>query len=169
MVGDMHPCFQPAAAGVEAHEARPPNKAGGRRWPDWARRRVLALGAVVLVSCLSPTLPLPPPSRPNIEGPDATGSVTLSGVVRPGAHVYVDNLNSGMSVGQRADLDSGQYRFAIGAQVGDQLSMFYRLGTEESPSIQFGIPEPLVDAGGGGAAGAAGSSDGGADAAGAGP
>lgn len=166
MAGAMHHRFRAPTVGVDACWSE---SSGREPRPGWARRRVLVLAAVVLVGCLSPTLPLPPPSRPNIEGPDATGSVTLSGVVRPGAHVYVDNLNSGMSAGQRADLDSGKYRFAIGAAVGDQLSMFYRLGIEESPSIQFNIPEPSVDASsGGGAAGAAGS-DGGINAAGSGP
>lgn len=95
------------------------------------------------VSCLSPTLPLPPPNRPNIEGPDSTGNVTLSGRVLPGANVYADNLVTGASAGQRADTQTGEYRFRIAAQVGDDMVLFYKYDSEFSDRLNFTVPNPI--------------------------
>jgi len=101
---------------------------------------VAALGAAV--GCLSPTLPLPPPDRPGVEGPDSSGSVTLSGHVIPGANVYADNLATGASAGQKADPQTGQYRFKIPAQVGDSMSLFYQYDSVNSNRLYFTIPSP---------------------------
>jgi hypothetical protein len=106
-------------------------------------RRLFALAAALaVVGCLSPTLPLPPPSKPTIEGPDPQGNVTLSGRVESGANVYAANLRTGDIRGQ-IDLDGdGWYKFQIPAQVGDEMQLWYTMGTDESPSVIFVIPAP---------------------------
>lgn len=106
------------------------------------RLALMAAAAGLAAACLSPTLPLPPPSKPTVEGPDQQGMVTLSGRVQEGASVYAANMRTGDIRGQ-IDLDSdGDYSFQIPAQAGDELELWYTLGTEESPSIVFRIDEP---------------------------
>ena len=108
-----------------------------------SRRWVLAAAALVAVGCLSPTLPLPPPSKPTVEGPDPeTGEVTLSGREQEGADVFAANMRTGEVRGQLDLNRDGFYEFTLPAQVGDQISFWYTLGTEESPSILFTIREP---------------------------
>jgi hypothetical protein len=106
-------------------------------------RRVAALAAaLMLAGCLSPTLPLPPPSKPTIEGPDPEGNVTLSGRVESGAEVYAANLVTGEIRGQM-DLEAdGWYEIRIPAKVGDEMALWYTMGTDKSPSIVFVIPDP---------------------------
>ena len=113
----------------------------------FARRALLALAAVIAVSCLSPTLPLPPPNRPTIEGPDSTGNVTLSGRVLPGANVYADNLVTGVSAGQKSDPQTGEYRFNIAAQVGDDMVLFYEYDSVFSDRLYFTVPNPIRNTG----------------------
>ena len=105
-----------------------------------SRRLVLVGFGMLGTSCLAPTIPMPPPSRPDIEGPNADGIVSLSGTVEPGAHVYAENVRTGDIRGQRTD--TGDYRIAIGADVGDWLSLFYLHNGEFSPSVEFMIPDP---------------------------
>ncbi len=115
-------------------------------------RNLFLLGFGLLVGCISPTLPLPPPNRPDIEGPDAAGQVILSGNTRPSVFVYADNLSTGQSAGQLTREGDGWYRFKLGARVGDAVSMYYRAGLDESLPVEFVIPEPL----GGGTGGSGG-------------
>jgi len=106
------------------------------------RRRLLLLAAGALaVGCLSPTLPLPPPSRPTVEGPDETGMVTLDGHVQGEAPVYAANPRTGDIRGQFTEAD-GHYRFQIAAQVGDELELWYSVGTQNSPIIVFQVHAP---------------------------
>jgi hypothetical protein len=106
----------------------------------WTRRGVILAALVVASSCLSPTLPLPPPNKPDVEGPDASGNVTLTGEVIPGASVYANNLNSGVSAGQRSDSRSGKYRFEIAAKAGDSMELFYIHDGVSSERSYFSIP-----------------------------
>jgi uncharacterized membrane protein YgcG len=108
-------------------------RASSKRW--W-----VSAAAAVMLSCLSPTMPMPPPSKPDIEGPDEHGVVTLSGYAPADSLVYADNVSTNLSYGQRTDPNTGLYRFPILASVGDQISMFYRLDTEDSMRIGFQIP-----------------------------
>ena len=108
------------------------------------RRAVIALGLALLVpsACLSPTLPLPPPDRPDtIEGPDTDGNVRLSGTVPPNGVVYA--LNSATDIGafQRTRED-GHYDFLLAAVAGDEILLSYSLDRENSQTLRFAIPAP---------------------------
>jgi hypothetical protein len=106
------------------------------------RRRLLLLAAGALAAgCLSPTLPLPPPSRPTVEGPDQNGMVILDGNVQGDAPVYAANIRTGDIRGQFTAAD-GHYRFPIAAQVGDELELWYSVGTQNSPIIVFQVHAP---------------------------
>ncbi|HLV20183.1 MAG TPA: hypothetical protein VKZ49_04855 [Polyangiaceae bacterium] len=107
-----------------------------------ARRVFLAsLLAALPVACLSPTLPLPPPGRPEVEGPTAEGQVTLTGSVKPRAHVQAANLRAGRSWGQFTG-DDGRYTLVIEAQIGDEVVLWYSVGNDSSPSTVFTIRAP---------------------------
>ncbi|MEB2313463.1 MAG: hypothetical protein OZ921_15000 [Sorangiineae bacterium] len=96
-------------------------------------RRWWCLGAALaLVGCLSPTLPLPPPS-PTVSGPDASGMVEISGYVDPGATVYAVNLRNDELRGQISDARTGEYDFFLPAEVGDRVDVYVQLGNDRSP------------------------------------
>jgi len=100
------------------------------------------LTGVVAQSCLSPTLPLPPPEQPQVDGPDpATGEVRLRGAVPSRSQVQAINLRTLDIRGQVVGSD-GLYDFGLPAQIGDEISLYYRQGTTESPSINFAIRDP---------------------------
>jgi hypothetical protein len=109
-----------------------------------ARRRLLLAAAGTLlwaVACLSPTLPLPPPSKPEIEGPNETGYVTLTGSVMAHSHVIATNARI-----DEGDLyitnETGRYVLELPAQVGDEVVLYYIHGNEISDYIVFQIPTP---------------------------
>ncbi len=99
---------------------------------------VLALG----VGCASPTLPLPPPAKPDVQGPDSQGMVTLSGNVQPGANVYAANLGTGDGRIQLGTGSDGAYSLTLPAQVNDELAVWYSVGTHQSGSVVFRVPAP---------------------------
>ncbi len=99
----------------------------------------MAAWALLASACLSPTLPLPPPSKPVIDGPDAEGNVTLTGTVTSRATVYALNIGTGEGRFQVTGQD-GAYAIVIPAQKGDELSVWYALGTDDSPSVVFRVP-----------------------------
>ena len=105
-----------------------------------AGRRLFVASALALLAsaCLSPTLPLPPPSRPNVQGPDPQGNVTLDGTVLDGAVVSALNMRTGELRGHTTGTD-GHYNFKIPAQIGDDMELWYSVGTYQSPSIVFSI------------------------------
>ena len=106
-------------------------------------RRGFFITAAVLavVGCLSPTLPLPPPSRPDVTSPDAAGFVRITGSVQSDAVVFAENLRTGRITGQTTD-ETGDYDLEIAARVGDRLSIWYTIGTIESPPTDVSVPEP---------------------------
>lgn len=104
----------------------------------------LLTGAVVLLGmipgCLSPTLPLPPPSPPDfVSPPDSQGLATLRGSVPPRTTVLAQNLANGRLVGQ-ATGDTGAYELIILAETDDQIALWYRNVNEDSGSIVVTIP-----------------------------
>ncbi len=112
--------------------AQAPRRSTRRAW-------LLAVGAASLLGgCLAPTLPLPPPDKPDVFGPDPQGNVTLSGYVPQYALAQAVNLRTGQIAGQATDA-SGYYEFQLGAQIGDECVFWYNQDTERSPSVPFKI------------------------------
>src|SRR5450432_2862713 len=101
------------------------------------RRRWLAFAALCLAGCLSPTLPLPPPSNPTISGTDADGNVRLTGNVAPESEVFALNLSTNAISGQLTP--SGAYDFKIQAQQFDTLSVWYVKDTLQSPPTEVTV------------------------------
>jgi hypothetical protein len=106
------------------------------------RRLWLAAALALAVGgCLSPTLPLPPPSKPDVSGPDENGEVTLRGTVQPRAEVFAANMRTGEIRGQ-ITLDDGIYEFKLPAQVDDEVTLWYTVGTKQSQGVTFRIRDP---------------------------
>ena len=103
------------------------------------RRLLLLAAGVCLVSCLSPTLPLPPPDRPDLGAPDASGLVRLQGVAAPQAEVIAWNHNTDLIAGQVTGDDS-RYDFTMKAQANDLIELWYVQGSDESQSIRIVVP-----------------------------
>ncbi len=103
------------------------------------RRRLLVSLGFALVGCLSPTLPLPPPSQPDVSVPDAAGFVRLQGIAAPRAEVFAYNHNNGLIAGQVTGADS-HFDFVIKAEVNDRIELWYAKGTDESQSVVFNVP-----------------------------
>jgi hypothetical protein len=112
-----------------------------------ARRLFLLLAGLAVVfgtGCLSPTLPLPPPNRPDtVEGPDAQGMVRISGTVHSNSLVYAFNAQNSQGVFQRVG-GNGRYNLTIAAQIGDEITLWYESEGETSPAIIFAIPDPAL-------------------------
>jgi hypothetical protein len=103
-------------------------------------RRLLVLAAgVCLVSCLSPTLPLPPPSRPDVTAPDEGGLVRLQGVAAPRVEVIAWNHRTDLIAGQVTGDDS-RYDFTIQAEANDLIELWYVEGSEESQTVRITVP-----------------------------
>lgn len=114
------------------------------------RRTLLLLAATLSVSCLSPTLPLPPPSRPEISVPDAAGMVHIRGTVRSNAEVFAKNRRTLDIVGKETD-DSGGYDLVMQAQTNDQIIVWYTDHGTDSDFVEALVPD--TDEGVGGAGG----------------
>jgi hypothetical protein len=100
---------------------------------------VAALGVVSATSCLSPTLPLPPPSRPDkITGPDSQGFVTIEGSVLPNTVVFVENSVTRLGSFQGVGAD-GRYLLTLQAELGTELWLWYARGSDESPVTTFTV------------------------------
>lgn len=99
---------------------------------------LVAAVAMLVGGCLAPTLPLPPPSKPSVAGPDTNGNVELTGSVQPNAEVYVRDYASTDIFGKVTGKE-GTYDITMPAKVGDELELWYTVGTDESPSIVFQI------------------------------
>ncbi len=111
-----------------------------------AARRWVVLGVVLGLllpsACLSPTLPLPPPDKPEkIEGPDAQGNVRMSGTMVPGAIAFVRNQVTGEGSFRDTNSD-GFYELTLRAQVGNSVLLWYTLNGDRSQATKFEIPEP---------------------------
>ena len=105
-----------------------------------SRRALLVLGALLLGACYAPTLPLPPPVDPDIDGPSETGTYRLSGNVTSNALVIALNLRTDLSFGQQTG-DDGHYDFEIQAEAGDAITFWYVAGVDQSPPVSFDIPQ----------------------------
>ncbi len=98
-----------------------------------ARRYWLIGAALCLAGCLSPTLPLPPPSEPTVSGADADGNVRLTGNVLPESEVFALNESNNVISGQVTA--TGAYDFTIKAVQFDRITVWYVRETMQSPTI----------------------------------
>jgi hypothetical protein len=107
------------------------------------RRLLLGLAGLCLASCLSPTLPLPPPSEPDVSGPNESGYVRLQGSAAPHAEVIAWNHNNDLIAGQVTG-ESSIYDFQIKGESNDVIELWYIQGSDESSSIKVIVPEPVA-------------------------
>lgn len=96
--------------------------------------------ALLSTGCLSPTLPLPPPSRPEVSAPDAEGNIRISGVVQSRATVFALNQRTDQVVGEITGAD-GVYDLSMQAEVGDLISVWQSIDTKESGTVEVIVPE----------------------------
>jgi hypothetical protein len=123
------------------------------------RRLILLAGlasvAASATGCLEPTLPLPPPSRPDVSPPDLRGITTVVGRVPGGTTAVVENLANGHLIGRLTD-DGGRYTVTLPAEIDDRLAVYYYKSLTRSQSLIVVVPaaEGVPQAGEGGAGGA---------------
>jgi hypothetical protein len=111
----------------------------------WSRRvfALALLGGALAGGCLSPTLPLPPPSKPDVSAPDANGNVRVQGWVPGRSEAIARNERTDLLYGQLTD-NSGQYDFLMPAQSCDWITLYYISGTELSaPANSARVPSPV--------------------------
>ena len=102
-----------------------------------SRRGWLVGAALLAAGCLSPTLPLPPPSGPSVSSTETLGLVRLTGSVAPQSEVFALNHSTNLISGQYTD--SGSYDFTLQAQERDWVSLWYVHDTLESPATDFTV------------------------------
>jgi hypothetical protein len=100
--------------------------------------------ALCMAGCLSPTLPLPPPSDPTVSSTQTLGLVRLTGTVEPQSEVFALNRNNNLISGQYTE--SGAYDFTLQAQHNDYVSLWFVHGPIESPSNDFVVKLPAPKA-----------------------
>ncbi len=117
-----------------------------REWRKLLYTAALATFAFNVISCNSPTLPLPPPgSPPPPIAPEislgADGYAVVIGVksaVDAQAQVICFNTTSGQGVGTTANVE-GAYSLRIQAAPGDVLELWQRAGSQQGPSLGFPV------------------------------
>jgi hypothetical protein len=111
-------------------------------------RRVLPVSLLsVVLGCISPTLPLPPPGRPTLEPASDVDHITLvagRGSAESNAIIVIVNSNTlvpnNLAVsGSRADVD-GAWKAVVFAHSGDVLDITQEFGTTRSPPTVVQIP-----------------------------
>jgi hypothetical protein len=114
-----------------------------------ARRSLLWAGLLAL-GCYAPTLPLPPPQKPEITLTES-GTFRLRGGVVPNAQIFALNERNGAIDGQQIG-STGFYDFELNqAAGGDLVQLWYQAGTDLSPTTVFQLPDDLGVAGASGA------------------
>ncbi len=105
----------------------------------------LAAYAMMAASCLSPTLPLPPPDVPDaIAAPSANALWQISGTCIPGAFVWVFNTNTASGVGVEDVAKTGSYHVAIGGTQCDTVWVQQQTVDDTSAQTYF-VLEPFAN------------------------
>ena len=102
----------------------------------------------LLCSCLSPTLPLPPPEMPSASSGSTPGMVHLTSTkgAESNALIIIINTNTTLPNDQRvggtfAD-NVGSWDANVYAVNGDTLHISQKFGNDESPYIAFTVKVP---------------------------
>jgi len=106
---------------------------------SWVRNALCVVSVAWATGCLSPTLPLPPPSDPIVSAPDETGEIVITGRVTPRASVFVQNDRTDEIVGEVTG-QSGRYEVEMQAEAGDLLFVWEKSGTTDSPATEVVVP-----------------------------
>src|SRR5215471_3370771 len=113
-----------------------------------SRRTLLAWAGlgVVVPACISPTLPLPPPSVPDAREV-ASGQYRLRGSIPVVGTVLIQNIRTALVYGKGPVID---YDLIVGAEKGDTLLIWYETGSDLSSAVVFQIDRltPIVPDGG---------------------
>lgn len=117
-------------------------------------RRLWLAGVLVAAACYSPTLPLPPPSRPEITQTE-TGAYRIRGGVLPDAQVFALNERNGIINGQQVGPDAHYDIVLEDGRTDDVIQLWYQRGLDLSPTTVFALPAPERVPGAGGEGGAA--------------
>jgi hypothetical protein len=105
-------------------------------------RRFLLCAGILAIGCYAPTLPLPPPQKPEITMTES-GNFRLTGGIVPDAQVFAMNERTGAIDGQQVG-KSGLYDFELeAAEGGDLIQLWYQAGTDLSPTTVFSLPTDL--------------------------
>jgi hypothetical protein len=109
-------------------------------------RRTLLLSSLALAllvpSCLSPTLPpLPPPAQPSLVQPMGEGEVLVEGTI-PISEAKVLLLNRDSELIYGALTHDGSYSVLMQARQGDQISLWYSSSGVDSPVVSFNVGAP---------------------------
>lgn len=112
-----------------------------------ARARSLLVAALLAVgACTAPTLPLPPPTQPDVSASTEVGKVHLSskGGVQPNAIVVVFNRNPDVARDKRvggAQADpEGSWEADVWASPGDYLDVSQEFGSTRSSVTTIRVP-----------------------------
>ncbi len=113
----------------------------------WSVRAGLLGGLIAfLVSCTTPTLPLPPPTEPSITASTIPGKVHLHGVqsATPNALLIAFNQNPAVPrservTGTQAD-EAGSWDMDVTAAPRDVIEITQETGDTRSPSIDITVP-----------------------------
>jgi hypothetical protein len=115
------------------------------------RRLLLRLGLTAIVgalagaSCLSPTLPLPPPELETVtQSPDPTHWI-VTGTCAPGALVTVLNDDTGTGVVYEDRTESGHWFVELEAEKCDRAWASQQYGGDRSKRTNFTIDEITQD------------------------
>jgi hypothetical protein len=108
------------------------------------------LSGLVALGCYAPTLPLPPPQKPDVTLTES-GRFRLRGGILPEAQIFALNERTGAIGGQQVGR-SGLYDFELeAARGGDLMQLWYQAGTDLSPTTVFTLPDDLGEGGASGA------------------
>ena len=115
------------------------------------RRMLLRLGLTALVgalattSCLSPTLPLPPPDVDSSAESTEPGIWQISGTCKPGALVIVMNDETGEGVVFEDRSESGKWFVQLPAEQCDSAWASQEFGNESSSRSNFAVDTISAD------------------------
>jgi hypothetical protein len=119
----------------------------GNRLLRWLTGVIACASYLLVFSCNSTFIPIPPPNPTFAEGgTDGEWSVSTPADSRAsGAVFYIYNANLGSGIIQRAAQDGSMYAYPLQGQVGDSIYIHYeRTATESSSAICRTLASGLV-------------------------